>query len=220
MRRRRSADGEDWEETGWEEEESGQRRAEHVLICSSQEVGTPPRRKERAAPHLPEEEWGEGAPAERGARRQTPFRQQRGAAPASIRRHSQRRVKWRFDERGGSGFNCWSLKTSSSRTPRVMSGIGRWVPSRSQGGYEVVGGGSCHCHVAPPTACAATSLRACRSYRSSRSWCRRPDTELRPDLEVRALISSMVSPSNQILEGQFNSIHVWLALRHKGRLTH
>lgn len=42
----------------------------------------------------------------------------------------------------------------------------------------------CHCPVAPPPASAATSPWTCRSYRSSRSWCRRPDAGQRPDSEV------------------------------------
>lgn len=42
----------------------------------------------------------------------------------------------------------------------------------------------CHCPVATPPASTATSPWTCRSYRSSRSWCRRPDAGQRPDSEV------------------------------------
>lgn len=42
----------------------------------------------------------------------------------------------------------------------------------------------CHCPVATPPASTTTSPWTCRSYRSSRSWCRRPDAGQRPDSEV------------------------------------
>lgn len=62
-------------------------------------------------------------------------------------------------------------------------------PEEEPGRDAVVGGErarmGCPCPVAHLAASIAASPWACRSYRSSRSWCRRPDAGQRPDLEVR-----------------------------------